>query len=62
MDPLREAALNVRDAIRDPGPHPEHHAGVMDQSRRTWPTLWDALDRLLAALDGEVDVPPSEEP
>lgn len=42
-------ALNdVRRAIQDPGRSPSHHREVMARHRREWPTLWAALDRLIA--------------
>ena len=38
----------VLKAIRNPGSHPAHHAKVMRAHREEWPTLWAALDELLA--------------
>lgn len=44
-DPRIEA---VRQAIENPGPFPEHHRRTMARQRADWPTLWKALDALLA--------------
>lgn len=38
----------VRTAIRDEGPRPKWHRAMMERHRREWPTLWAALDALLA--------------
>lgn len=38
----------LRDAVRDPGPHPDYHRSVMERHRREWPTLWQAIDRLIS--------------
>jgi hypothetical protein len=44
------AALIVR-AIKEEGVNPQHHREVMTKHRKEWPTLWRAIDRLLAAYD-----------
>lgn len=38
----------IRRAVNDPGPQPEHHRKVMERHRAEWPTLWRAIDALLA--------------
>jgi hypothetical protein len=46
------AASRVERAIRDEGRSPGYHLAVMEKHRGEWPTLWHALDELLAALEG----------
>jgi len=45
MDPRIEA---VRRAISDEGRSPQQHRATMAQHRSEWPTLWRAIDGLLA--------------
>ena len=45
----QEAIEAIRAAITDAGPHPEYHYTLMERHRAEWPTLWAALDALLAA-------------
>lgn len=45
-----EAATKVARAIRNEGPQPEWHRGVMERHRQEWPTLWKALDDLLEVV------------
>lgn len=35
-------------AVGDEGPEPSLHRATMDRHRREWPTLWAALDRVVA--------------
>jgi hypothetical protein len=44
---LVAAAKQIRAAVEDPGPHPEFHRRVLRKHRAEWPTLWEAIDRLL---------------
>jgi len=48
MSELDDAVAAVRDAILNEGPKSAYHRAVMARHRRKWPTLWSALDRLLA--------------
>jgi hypothetical protein len=43
-DPLSD----LRRAILDKGPRPDVHDEIMTRHRREWPTLWRAIDRLVA--------------
>ena len=43
------AAIRLRNALCGVGPQPEHAAEVQARHRRDWPTLWNALDDLMAA-------------
>ena len=43
----------LRAAIEDEGPFPQHHRQVMIRHRREWPTLWNVLVRLVPVSDGE---------
>ena len=43
-----EAIRKLRRAIEDEGRSPQHHRAVMAQHRHEWPTLWRAIDELLA--------------
>lgn len=47
-DPRRGAVREVCNLIREPGPHPEFHAVALNNLRREWPSMFKALDRLLA--------------
>jgi (p)ppGpp synthase/HD superfamily hydrolase len=48
IDPRRGPVRRVCNALRDPGPHPEFHEQAKRQLQNTWPTLYKALDDLLA--------------
>lgn len=39
-------------AIIDEGSHPQVHREILAEHRRQWPTLWDAIDRLVATRRG----------
>lgn len=43
------AAIRLRNALCCVGPQPEHSAEVQARHRKDWPTLWLALDDLMAA-------------
>ena len=43
------AAIRLRNALRGVGPQPEDAEEVQVRHRREWPTLWNALDNLMAA-------------
>lgn len=49
MSDLTKAIQDLREAIRNEGSHPAWHRGIMERHRREWPTLWKAIDALLAA-------------
>lgn len=38
-------------AVMNPGPVPEHHLKVEQQSRKEWPVLWQAIDRLVSRTE-----------
>lgn len=44
---MADAVKQVRTAVEDEGNHPYHHRKVLREHRRQWPSLWEALDRLL---------------
>lgn len=44
---LEEKVLRVRHAIVNSGPHPGYHKEQIKALRRNWPTLWNALDKLI---------------
>lgn len=50
----------VRRAIWDAGPFPSYHREVMERHRREWPTLWKALDELLAPTGARTPQRPAE--
>jgi hypothetical protein len=52
-DEAVNAVAEVVAAIRNPGPRPDYHRWVMETHRDQWPSLWQALDRLLAGLSKE---------
>ena len=37
----------LRKAIQDEGPHPPHHRRKLEQLRREWPTLYNAIMGLI---------------
>ena len=45
---MSEKVEALRRAITDAGPVPEYHRTIMARHRREWPTLWQAIDALLA--------------
>lgn len=49
IERLREVIAKLRSAVLDTGPHPEHHAQVMQRHEREWPTLWAAIKDLIEA-------------
>lgn len=53
MTPQRteQAVKDVVMAIRDPGRVPRWHYRIMFRHRKEWPTLWKALDELVAAYE-----------
>lgn len=54
---VAEEALRVRKAIVDEGPVPRVHRRIMRRHREQWPTLWKALDDMVAAIEGAGDEP-----
>ena len=53
-DELKEALQQLRQAVKDEGPKPRFHREVEMRHRRQWPTLWSAIDRLLA-IERQID-------
>ncbi len=43
---------SLRSAVMDPGPVVGYHMAVETQSRKDWPYLWAAIDRLVARVEG----------
>jgi hypothetical protein len=37
----------IRNAILNEGPRPDYHKVIMEKHRLQWPTLWNALDKLI---------------
>lgn len=55
---LEAAAHEIKRAVVVPGPVPQHHRSILARHRAEWPTLWDAIDHLLGALeDPAADTP-----
>lgn len=48
-DDLKAAIHAIEAAIHDEGPEPRYHHKMMAKHRAEWPTLWRAIDALLAA-------------
>lgn len=44
---LQKAAEEVAQAIMDEGIMPGYHREIMARHRQEWPTLWQALDKLV---------------
>lgn len=40
--------MQLLKAVEDKGPASARHDHIMTLHRREWPTLWDAIDRVLA--------------
>lgn len=59
---LEQAALELRRAVVLPGPQPQWHRSVIARHRAEWPTLWRAIDQVLAALDAPPAHPDEGEP
>lgn len=47
MSKIEEIIVEIRDAILNEGPQPLYHKSVMEKHRKEWPTLWNALDKLI---------------
>lgn len=50
---VEEALTMLRRAIEDEGPVPSYHRRIMRRHRDEWPTLWRAIDALLARSPSE---------
>lgn len=48
MDSTQQAIEELRRAIKDKGPVPAYHDDILRRHRREWPTLWEAIDKLLS--------------
>ena len=48
---LRAALRDLQVAVQDEGPAPRYHRDILARHRHEWPTLWHAIDRILAAMD-----------
>lgn len=55
MTPVDRAARRIRAAVTNPGPKPLWHQKIMRRHRKEWPTLWKAIDTLMAATDPETE-------
>ena len=51
MDIKKQTVENIVKAIRDKGSHPEYHDDIMDLFEEKWPTLFSAIEDLLAEYD-----------
>lgn len=47
IEELTAGRALLREAVENEGPVPAHHRRVMARHRNEWPTLWDAIDRLI---------------
>jgi hypothetical protein len=45
---LKDHIEILEKSITNEGPYPKHHRKIMFKHRREWPTLWNAIDRLLS--------------
>lgn len=59
---LENAAHEVKRAVVVPGPVPQHHRSIMSRHRAEWPTLWEAIDHLLGALEDPAQDEPERRP
>ena len=50
-DHMKEPVEAIVKAIRNKGSHPEYHDEIAELFEEKWPTLWEALELLLAAYD-----------
>ncbi len=48
-DELGRALHRLSQAVLDHGPSPTHHYQVMERHRAEWPSLWAAIDDVVAA-------------
>jgi hypothetical protein len=48
---LKQIVQQVQEAISNEGPRPDYHRIIVGRHRRQFPTLWVALDELLAHLN-----------
>jgi hypothetical protein len=47
---LAAAANEVKNAIENAGPHEQYHWALMNRHSEEWPTLWEAIAKLIVAL------------
>ena len=48
MSEMDKAIQKLIDAIRIEGPVPSYHHHVMRKHRKEWPTLWNAIDKIVS--------------
>ena len=53
MNRQQQAVKAVVMAVRDPGRAPRFHYRLMFRHRKQWPTLWKALDELIASYEND---------
>jgi chromosome segregation ATPase len=44
---LKNSIDSLEMAIKDEGPYPKHHRKIMFRHKREWPTLWNAIDKVI---------------
>lgn len=49
---VMNAVGEIVEAVENEGTHPGFHYKVMESQRMEWPTLWKALDKLIAKARG----------
>ncbi|QAX92859.1 hypothetical protein KNU39_gp44 [Gordonia phage Mutzi] len=54
VDLSRQAAVQLRDAVRNPGPVPSYHHQMMDKLSREWPVLHTALMQVVAEIEADL--------
>lgn len=54
---LENAVSDIVKAINDKGKVPQYHAHVLRKHREEWPTLWQALDKLVEAYGNHDELP-----
>lgn len=52
-DEMRKAIKKMILAIKVEGPVPQYHRHVMRKHRSEWPTLWKAIDEIVALYEDD---------
>lgn len=60
MKAIVDAVGQLVAAVKIEGSHPAYHQAVMGRHRKEWPTLWAAIDDLVAIVDDALESAPME--